>query len=328
MGYRCNICNKDYKTYQTLWKHNKQYHINNCNTTLMFVNANSKNVNPNVNVCSKSLICEYCNRIFNNRPAKSQHKKVCKEIKPKQKELELLIKKEETNKIKEETKLIKLKIKLANTEKFDGVVTVRKLNKMLQNQITNSTVNSHNQITNNQIVNNIQLVGFGKEEFMDLLTYQQKKSILNAKSGCLEKLIELIHCGAYNQFKNIIVTNNKDNYMYKYDDNKYQFVLSTKSDVLNSLIDYRLCDLEVIYNDFLEDNKISASTKECIEKFINKINYSDEEFTDINGKIHTNYRNYKINEIKVLLFNNNDKILKDVSLLLTANEVPPNDVIV
>ena len=43
---------------------------------------------------------------------------------------------------------------------------------------------------------------------------------MDAKMCCLEKLINIIHCDKYNQFKNIIITNMKDNYIYKYDDIK------------------------------------------------------------------------------------------------------------
>ena len=39
----------------------------------------------------------------------------------------------------------------------------------------------------------IQLVGFGKEDIIDLLTIQEKKQIMNAKYYCLEKLVELIY---------------------------------------------------------------------------------------------------------------------------------------
>jgi hypothetical protein len=161
-----------------------------------------------------------------------------------------------------------------------------------------------------------------KEEVVELLTNKEKKLIINAKYGCLEKLVETVHCGKYNQFKNIIITNMKDQYMYKYDDNKGQFILSTKTEVLNSLINYRLDDLEVIYNDLIEDNKLDEKTKDIIEKFVNKINYCDSKFTDIDGKNHDTYKHYKINEIKVLLYNNHDKITNDISLLLTTNEVP------
>ena len=54
---------------------------------------------------------------------------------------------------------------------------------------------------------------------------------MNARYISLDKLIEIIH-SKYNQFKNIIITNMKDNYMYKLDE----------------------------------------KTKDIIEKFINKIN--------------------------------------------------------
>ena len=143
---------------------------------------------------------------------------------------------------------------------------------------------------------------------------------MNAKFCSLEKLIEIVHCGKYNQFKNIIITNMKDNYIYKYDDNKGQFILATKKELLNSLIDYRISDLEVIYNNLLKENKLDDKTKECIEKFINKIEYSESIYTDVEGNQHKNYKEYKINEIKLLLFNNQDKITNDISLLLYTDE--------
>jgi len=218
---------------------------------------------------------------------------------------------------KEESKILQLKLKLQNLTKVDNI-TLKKLNKLLlerNNLIKNSTVNSHNNIQNN-ITNNFQLVGFGKEEVVELLTNKDKKLIMNSRYCSLEKL-----GGSYNQFKNIIITNMKDNYMYKFDDTKGQFILSTKNDVLNSLINYRLEDLEVIYNDLLEKNKLDDTTKNCIENFINKINYVDDKFTDYDGKEHDNYKQYKINEIKILLFNNQDKITNEISLLLVANEI-------
>ena len=156
---------------------------------------------------------------------------------------------------------------------------------------------------------------------METLTNREKKLIMNAKYGSLDKLIDIVHCGKYSQFKNIIITNMKDNYMYKYDDKLGHFILSTKVDVLNSLINYRLDDLEIIYHELLDKNKLDEKTKDIIEKFINKINYCDSKYTDIDGKDHENYKQYKINEIKVLLYNNQDKITNDISLLLTTNEI-------
>ena len=332
--YRCLICDKNYKTYQTLWKHNKKFHNNNNCNSIPIVSESIPIVSESIPIVSIINIdkntCKICNKKYSSPQNRWKHEQKCKNnnkiftneidklnAENKQKELSLLL-------LKEEKEILKLKLKLEKSNKIDNI-TLKKLNKKLlerNNLIKNSTVNSHNQIQNNIVNNNFQLIGFGKEEVVELLTNKEKKLIMNAKYGCLEKLVETVHCGKYNQFKNIIITNMKDQYMYKYDDGKGQFILSTKNDVLNSLINYRLDDLEVIYNDLIEDNKLDEKTKDIIEKFINKINYSDSKFTDYDGKEHETYKQYKINEIKVLLYNNQDKITNDISLLLTTNEVP------
>jgi len=326
--YSCKLCKKYHSSQSSLCNHNKKFHNNENFKNVKNVKENVKENVKNV----KSLTCELCNKIFNNRPAKSIHKKKCNNVQNninelkeinKQKELDLKIKQEEIRLKQEEKEILKLKIKLEQSNKVDNI-TLKKLNKKLiernnkiKNIYSNNTINN---IQNNQIINNFQLIGFGKEEVIETLTKQDKNLIMNAKYGCLEKMIEIVHCGKYNQFKNIIVTNMKDNYMYKYDDSKGYFVLSTKNDVLNSLIDYRIYDLEVIYNDLLTNNKLDENTKDIVEKFINKINYSDSKFTDCDGKEHDNYKQYKINEIKILLFNNTDKINSDISLLLSTEE--------
>jgi hypothetical protein len=340
MEYKCNTCNKYYKTYQTLWKHNKEFHDDKTKINAII----TKNITESNGFLCKSngkmmesnfsLNCKYCNKLFKCKQNKHEHqKKVCEpkftiinkenieldKIKEetKQKELEVILK-------KEEARILKLKLKLQQADKVDNV-TLNKLNKMLQkhnNRIKNNNSFNNNTINNIQNVqnvqNNFQLVGFGKEEITELLTNNEKKLIMNAKYGCLEKLIEIVHCGKYSQFKNVILTNMKDNYMYKYDDAKGCFILGTKSEIMNSLVDGKLFDLDVIYNDLLEKNKIDDRTKNCIEDFVNRIHNNDEKFTDIDGKEHETYKHYKINEIKLLLFNNQDKITGDISLLLST----------
>jgi hypothetical protein len=333
LTYSCNICNKQYASQSSLCNHNKKFHDNNNknNNKVLESSQNSLETSQNILKSSQHIKiynCKYCNKQYNNVKTRWGHQQKCKNIKQnnneldklkeenKQKELEIILK-------KEEARILKLKLKLQQADKVDNI-TLNKLNKMLlkhNNRIKNSTVNSHNtQNINNiqNVQNNFQLVGFGKEEITELLTNNEKKLIMNSKYGCLEKLIEIVHCGKYNQFKNVIVTNMKDNYMYKYDDTKGCFVLGTKSEIMNSLVDGKLFDLDVIYNDLLEKNKIDERTKNCIEDFVNRIHNNDEKFTDIEGKYHEDYKHYKISEIKLLLFNNQDKITNDISLLLST----------
>jgi hypothetical protein len=87
MEYKCILCDKLYSSYQSLWIHNKKFHtytninvknnVKNVKNNVKNVKNNVKNVKENVQIV-KSLTCEFCNKIFNNRPAKSIHKKKCK----------------------------------------------------------------------------------------------------------------------------------------------------------------------------------------------------------------------------------------------------------
>ena len=61
MDNLCNICNKKYSSYQSLWKHNNKFH-----------NTNSDRVQK------IEYKCKICNKIFDNRHKKCYHQKKCK----------------------------------------------------------------------------------------------------------------------------------------------------------------------------------------------------------------------------------------------------------
>jgi hypothetical protein len=64
-------------------------------------------------------------------------------------------------------------------------------------------------------------------------------------------------------------------------------------------MDCRISDIEIIYN-------------KLVENFINKIN--------IDNKDYDSYKHYKINKVKMILYNNHDKITNDISLMLTTTD--------
>ena len=323
MEYKCDICNKNYKTYQTLWNHNKNFH--NITSTNLHINPQNNTISPQISTTNNHLVCSFCNKHLSRTDSLKRHEKTCKE---KDKELSNVKQLEIQLKIKEQ-EILKLKLKLQKSKKAD-IVTVNQLNKLLlerhkqyQNYINNGNINNYN----GNVVNNIQLIGFGKEEnIIERLTYKEKKLILNSRYKSLEKLIEIVHCGKYNEFKNILVTNAKDNYAYKYNSSKGQFVLSTKDEVINSLIDNRMYELETIYDSFLEENKIDEKTKDIIEIFINKINNDDIKYTDSDGNTHDTYKHYKVDQVKLILYNNKDKMISDISLILTTSST--NEIII
>lgn len=62
MSFDCKICNKLYKSYQSLWNHNKKFH-----------DKIEKEI---------GYKCKLCNKVFDNRFKKCYHQKNCKPAKP------------------------------------------------------------------------------------------------------------------------------------------------------------------------------------------------------------------------------------------------------
>jgi hypothetical protein len=115
-------------------------------------------------------------------------------------------------------------------------------------------------------------------------------------------------------FKNIIITNLKDKFAYRYDETKGYFITGNKTDLLDDLITYRIMDIEAIYDELSTANKIDGRTKKLIQTFLDKM--ENEETFLYDTVEYPNYKSYKINNIKILLYNNQDKITKDIALLM------------
>ncbi len=185
---------------------------------------------------------------------------------------------------------------------------------------SNLTSNSNNttNIQNNIVHNHFKIEGFGKENILDVITDKEKKLILNHGYESIEKLIEIAHIGKYDQFKNIIVTNKRENDIYMYDDKLGSYTNNVKQLILNKLILNRLEDVEEIYNEFDENNKLSESNRRILSKFFIKFLDDDKEFIDedSNKKVFKNFTEFKMNRVNNLLFNNQDKIIQDITLAI------------
>jgi len=318
--HKCNTCNKIYSSYQSLWKHNKIYHKN---ITKKVTDVTEKLVNVTENgINIKKYICNICSKEFNHRQNKYEHEKICKNNKSKEiNELTQLVDKQ-NELIKNEIELAKLKLKIQSSKKLD-TKTFKSLNKALKERtflkMQNSNINSHNtnNIQNNIINNNIQLIGFSKEEVINTITNKEKSQIMANGYQCLEKFIEITNIGKYDQFKNIIITNIKDPYAYKFDDKQGFFVTCNKTEVLNELVNNRVTDIEAIYNEFDEANKINDKTKKIICNFLAQINDTQKPYVEQNeNRTYENYFDFKVHKIKILLFDNQDKITKDIALFI------------
>ena len=294
MDFQCSICNKIYSSNSSLYNHKRNIH------------------NLKKNITKENHHCRYCNKEYLMYKSKWKHEKKCNKKDTPEDTAAVSIPEpiqKEMDKMKEQIQ--KLQEKLLSSKRLDNK-TFKSLNKIL---IERSTINSHNNNTINN-TNNYQIVSIGNEDLANVLTMQQKKQILNSKLNSLEKLVEIAHCGEMNQFKNIIITNLKDNYAYKYDETKGYFIAVPKNTLLDNLIMVRLTDIEAIYDELKTANKIDDRTKRIIQNFLDKMENTETPVIENDVK-YENYKSFKIDNIKILLYNNQDKITKNIALLIS-----------
>jgi hypothetical protein len=70
---RCNICNKDYSSYNTLWVHNKKFH-----NPMIILDNTFTNFDNTLIIPKKIYNCRTCNKQFNKFQNRWKHEKICK----------------------------------------------------------------------------------------------------------------------------------------------------------------------------------------------------------------------------------------------------------
>uniref|UniRef100_A0A6C0EF27 C2H2-type domain-containing protein n=1 Tax=viral metagenome TaxID=1070528 RepID=A0A6C0EF27_9ZZZZ len=330
--FKCKKCNKKYASYQSLWIHNKKFHTNINNTvengtskvaygtkmvdngTLLNTTTSStkKNISINNNLIEKKKKCKFCERVFNDCSNKCKHEKICKK---KINVLDSTIDKKFevfTNKILE---IIKKEAKIHPK-------TLQKINKNLIN--SNNTTNN----SNNKIIN---IVKFGAENISEILEKKEIFKILNSRYKSLEERIRTVHFNKNRpEMRNIYITNLRDNIAHIYNGDKFEAV--SKNSILNELINNHLENIEISFEDYKE--KLPEKTCEVLEKFIKKIQDEDSEMIDEdNNRKFKNYREFKINEIKLMIYNEGGNMREVINVIydkpkkiVTLKEIEGDDV--
>ena len=295
--FNCKLCNKIYSSASSLSNHKKIYHDTD--------NKRAKNSDDNL------YYCRHCNKKFKNRNSRWVHEKKCT-IETPNKEIEKIL--QEVEQLKKE---ILLKDKVIATQ--DKVIETNKLtkktfkfvNKVLMDKNSHhTTINNHNNI--------LQIYNIGMENIVETITKKQKIQIMNAGHTSFNKLIETVHCSEYDQFKNIIITNLKGDVAYVYDSDKGYFVQTQLNDALEEIFRYRIYDLEEIYNEMKDGNKITEKTKKIIKNFIEKCE-SEEPYVDEYGKKYPSYKEYNKYSMKIILYKSNQQVKNDIAKLIEQN---------
>jgi hypothetical protein len=302
--FKCDICKKDYSSYKSWWNHNKKFHdesnnkIIKCNTKVIKCNTIS-NTNNNVKEGNKKYSCRFCKKSFEMRQYRWKHEKICK-----QKEENNPSMQQQINELKEQFALI-LKEKGKVHPK-----TLQKINKQMNN-ITNNTTNTNN----GSIVNNT-YIAFPNLSYSKIFKGSEIKSILNKQYMSLEESIKQVHFNdKLPEYSNLFITNMKDDLAYVF--NGKEFIAVKKHEMLNELIDIHSNEINISLEKYR--NKLNEEVITRLEKFLEKLNDQYTKMFDGNtDKTYPNYKAYKIDHIKLMIYNESDKkkleLLKSMEL--------------
>jgi hypothetical protein len=303
--YVCNICDKKYKNKSGIWKHNNKYHSGKQTPETANIRQNIIKTPPetakNQQEISKEISCEYCNFIFTRKDSLLKHYNRCK-VKNNNKE----IKESDILELKKENAEIKSMLaELLKSSKIHPK-TLQKINKNL--------INGNNNTLNSGVVNNnntIQIVKFGSEDIKSILSTKEIKNILNCRYKAIEESIKKVHFNDDRpEYRNIYITNLRDNIAYVYNGNKFEAV--QKHSIINQLIDQHMNNIEVSLEDYKD--KLPERTIEILDKLIEKLQDDHTLMVDEeNNKEFKNYRMFKINEVKLMIYNetgNNTEVIK------------------
>jgi hypothetical protein len=273
----CQYCNKEYSSYSSRSNHVKRYHNNNVDKNVVEV------VNDVVNnVVKKKFSCNYCNKELSDRVSKWRHEKKCQD-KNKYTKLEKIEK--ENKEMKKE--LAELKELIQKSLKIHPK-TLQKINSQLGN------------IVNGDVNNNI-VIQVGNEDFNKVLTENEKLYLLNKYANSVVEMVKMVHISddeKYKQYKSMYITNLQNNVAYRYDEESKKFIAVTKNELLDSIIENRLADIENFHTDYKE--KITPFTSKQITKFIERMNNEKD------------YKDVKKEQIKFAIYNGREEIIQQI----------------
>jgi hypothetical protein len=295
-AFICKICNKQYKNKSGIWKHNNKYHENKDNTFHnTFRDIHNTLHNTLNDKKENSYNCRNCNKQFNKYQNRWKHEKICK-IKNNYEH--------DFNELKKENAEIKnILMELLRSSKIHP----KKLERINKNLVT-----GNNNSNNNNTINNIQIVKFGSEDIKNILSDKEIKKILNSKYQALEESIKQVHFNDDRpEYRNIYITNLRDDIAYVYNGNKFEAV--QKHSVISELIDQHMNNIEVSLEDYKD--KLPEKTAYILDKLLEKLQDEETKTTDENNnKEYKNYRSYKINEIKLMIYNETGKNTEVIKL--------------
>ena len=297
MEHYCTICNKNYSSYKSLWNHNKLFHISQKNTLPHKKTPKSISTHNYTQLLEENsdIKCNYCSKIFSRHDSLTRHLHTCK------------VRLSNETKLKEENELLKNELNnfkndmMEMQKKLINVLNQNKIHPKTLNKINKNCNNNNNNYSNNKIINNT-YVKFDRIDISKVLSKKEIVGILNKKLSSIEEVIKLVHFNEkLPEYSNIYITNMRDNNAYVF--NGTNFITVSKDEVINDLINNYSEEIELSFDTY--KNKLSEHTVKRLEVFLEQLN-SEDKFVDSSNKAYSNYKLYKVANIKRLIYDNSD----------------------
>ncbi len=270
MSHICNICNKNYKTYKSLWNHNHKYHDK----------PDDKHDKPNdkhdKHSTLKSYECEKCNKTFKHYQSRWRHQQLCD---------------------------IKINNKLSTTNEIE--IIKKEIENLKKKSLGNTTINNIKNINkgvinkgviNNGVINfSMNKTGF---ESLEILSDKEIEYIFNQEMNSVISLIEFLNFNeAHPENHTFCTTALNDKYVSTINTETFAIEKQRKTDFYDNLINRGICNMKLLYNrlkvmktkkisncedkikqliDFLVVNK--KGKKACVE-LINALSFNKRHIT-------------------------------------------------
>jgi hypothetical protein len=276
--YACKFCNKEYTRSNSI-----KTHIETCFEKLKYDKEKEieyLKIAHNIELETKNKeICELKNLNEDYKNIINQHKTENQKLKIELKKSQDLIHKLSSKKSKKKT---------ANSTNINNTTNTN------SNNTTNNITNSNN--NSNITTNLINIVNFG-DESISKLTIKDKKEILENCLFSIVKCVEKVHFNdAIPEQQNSYITGLKSEFGYKFIDGK--FIATDIDDLIDTIIENRKEDVRDILEN-RKDMKISKLTIDKIEDLLDKLDSNEGDLE------------YIRKEIRLLLFNNKDKVINN-----------------
>ena len=238
-------------------------------------------VNKKSTLSDINYMCEYCERYFNFKQSYYRHLKTCKVKKE--------IDEDDENEKYEMNKLVKLLNDQLDEKKNQINDQKKQINELIQKSgITNITYNQQNNISNN-----IKLLGYRKTDISHL-SDKDFISCISHSNFCIPHLIKKIHFDPDKpENHNIYISNIKNNYAMIYDGDKWN--LTNRDDLINEILEEKEIIIEEKLEQWLEKGN---QFPEIMKKFTRYLEKKENDV--VLDKIK--------DEIKLVLFNNRNLV--------------------